>query len=269
MLTGESEKMEMNDYILEVEDLSVIRSGKLVISDINLKIARGEFVGIVGPNGSGKTTLLLSILGILNAKSGRIRIHGCEPMCRSNDGRISWVSQAASNIPNNLRITIRELVKLGSISSRNMFFPDRKKIDPIVDKAIEMVDLKDVEHTDVARLSGGQRQRAVIARALASEAEFILLDEPLVGIDSNTRNSLLKLLDKLCHEQEKTILMVSHDLTAIRQTAHRMVFLEEKIRFDGASDDFPDLESLAGLRGIEPVHGEEHTHQHPHLKEDE
>ena len=80
MLTGESEKMEMNDYILEVEDLSVIRSGKLVISDINLKIARGEFVGIVGPNGSGKTTLLLSILGILNAKSGRIRIHGCEPM---------------------------------------------------------------------------------------------------------------------------------------------------------------------------------------------
>ena len=62
--------------------------GKLVISDINLKIARGEFVGIVGPNGSGKTTLLLSILGILNAKSGRIRIHGCEPMCRSNDGRI-------------------------------------------------------------------------------------------------------------------------------------------------------------------------------------
>ena len=73
MLTGESEKMEMNDYILEVEDLSVIRSGKLVISDINLKIARGEFVGIVGPNGSGKTTLLLSILGILKANTGKIR----------------------------------------------------------------------------------------------------------------------------------------------------------------------------------------------------
>ena len=89
-----------------------------------------------------------------------------------------------------------------------------------VKKAIEMVDLQDVAHVDVGRLSGGQKQRAVIARALASEAEFILLDEPLVGIDSNTRNSLLKLLDKLCNEQEKTILMVSHDLTEIRQTAH-------------------------------------------------
>ena len=262
MLTGESEKMEMNDCILEVEDLSVIRSGKLVISDINLKIARGEFVGIVGPNGSGKTTLLLSILGILNAKSGTIRIHGCEPMCRSNDGRISWVSQAASNIPNNLRITIRELVKLGSISSRNMFFPDKKKIDQIVDKAIEMGDLKDVEHTDVARLSGGQRQRAVIARALASEAEFIILDEPLVGIDRKARSSLLKLLDKLCHDAGKTILMVSHDLAAIRQTAHRMIYLEETIKFDGETSEFPDLTEIAELRGINPVHDESSGHQH-------
>ena len=66
----------------------------------------------------------------------------------------------------------------------------------------------------------------MIARALASESEFILLDEPLVGIDRDARNSFLKLLDNLCHEKGKTILMVSHDLTAIRQTAHRMIFLE-------------------------------------------
>ena len=127
MLTGKSEKKEMKDYILEVENLSVIRSGKLVISDIDLKIAKGEFVGIVGPNGSGKTTLLLAILGILKENTGKIQIYGSEPLSRKNDGRISWVSQAASNIPNNLRITVRELVKLGSISSRNMFFPDRKE----------------------------------------------------------------------------------------------------------------------------------------------
>ena len=123
-----------------------------------------------------------------------------------------------------------------------------------VTKAIEMVGLEDVANIDVGRLSGGQRQRAVIARALASEAEFILLDEPLVGIDRDSRNSLLKLLDRLCHEEGKTILMVSHDLTAIRQTAHRMIFLEETIRFDGPTENFPDLDKLANLRGIEPVH---------------
>ncbi len=262
MLTGKSEKKEMEDYILEVENLSVIRSGKLVISDIDLKIAKGEFVGIVGPNGSGKTTLLLAILGILNENTGKIRIYGSGPMSRNNDGRISWVSQAASNIPNNLRITVRELVKLGSISSRNMFFPDRKKIDAVVDKAIEMVGLKDVEQTDVARLSGGQRQRAVIARALASEAEFIILDEPLVGIDRKARSSLLKLLDDLCHDAGKTILMVSHDLAAIRQTAHRMIYLEETIKFDGETSEFPDLTEIAELRGINPVHDESSGHHH-------
>ena len=74
------------------------------------------------------------------------------------------------------------------------------------------------------KLSGGQKQRAVIARALASNADFILLDEPLVGIDRNARNSLLKLLDNLSHDEGKTILMVSHDLAAIRQTAHRNDF---------------------------------------------
>ena len=89
---------------------------------------------------------------------------------------------------------------------------------------------------------------------MVTEAEFLLLDEPLVGMDRDARNSLLKLLDQLCHNSGKTILMVSHDLTAIRQTAHRMIFLEEKIRFDGPTSLFPDLETLADLRGITPAH---------------
>ena len=125
-----------------------------------------------------------------------------------------------------------------------------------------MVGLKDVEHTDVARLSGGQRQRAVIARALASEAELIILDEPLVGIDRKARSSLLKLLDDLCHDAGKTILMVSHDLAAIRQTAHRMIYLEESIKFDGITSEFPDLTEIAELRGINPVHDESSGHHH-------
>ena len=107
----------------------------------------------------------------------------------------------------------------------------------------------------------------MIARALASNAEFILLDEPLVGIDRDSRNSLLKLLDLLCHNEGKTIFMISHDLTAIRQTAHRMIYLEESIRYDGPSEDFPDLDKLADLRGIEPVHNPNEAH-HGHSREE-
>ena len=87
-----------------------------------------------------------------------------------------------------------------------------------------------------------------------------LLDEPLVGIDRESRNSLLRLLDQLCHEEGKTILMVSHDLTAIRKTAHRMIFLEESIRFDGPTSSFPDLEKLADLRGIHDPHEDHQMH---------
>ena len=255
--------------VLDVKNITVVRSGRVIIKDIDLKINKGEFVGLVGPNGSGKSTLLLAILGVLKSKTGTVSIYGHPPMSRKLNGKIGWVSQAASNLPRDIRITVRELVQLGTRNASNMFFWANSKQKELVDKAIEMVGLTDVQTTDIARLSGGQRQRAVIARALASDADFILFDEPLVGIDRGSRNSLLKLLDKLCHDEGKTILMVSHDLTAIRQTAHRMIFLEEVIRFDGDANDFPDLDTLAELRGIEPVHGSGEPNEHNHSKEEE
>ena len=219
-------------------------------------------MGIVGPNGSGKSTLLLTILGVLKAQEGNVKIYNSKPMSRELYGRIGWVSQAAANLPKDIRITVNELVHLGTVNAKNMFtntwFPMKDKGQrKRVKEAIKMVGLQGFENFDIGRISGGQRQRAVIARALATEAEFILLDEPLVGMDRESRNSLLKLLDRFCHDNGKTIIMVSHDLSAIRQTTHRMIFLEEKIRFDGPTANFPDLESLAKLRGISHTHEQE------------
>ncbi|MDP6857298.1 MAG: metal ABC transporter ATP-binding protein [Candidatus Thalassarchaeaceae archaeon] len=258
-----------DSIILKIENLSVYRSGKLVIKDIDMTINRGEFVGLVGPNGSGKSTLLLAILGVLKSQKGSIEIYNQQPMSRKLYGRIGWVSQAAANLPKHVKITVRELVQLGTVNLNNLLSRITEERRIRVDEAIKMVGLEDVQHIDISRLSGGQRQRAVIARALATQAEFILLDEPLVGIDRDSRNDLLKLLDQLCHEKEKTILMVSHDLTAIRQTAHRMIFLEETIQFDGVTEDFPNLTGLADLRGIHAVHDQTHYHGKAHSMEDE
>ena len=261
-ITVSKPSSEGNTNVLKVDNLSVVRTGKTILEDVNIEIKRGEFVGLVGPNGSGKSTLLLSILGILKMQAGSVRIYDHLPMSRELIGKIGWVSQAASNLPNEVRITVEELVKLGTLNAKNMLFRSRQQQKVLVDKALEMVGLEFERNIDVSRLSGGQRQRAVIARALASNADFILLDEPLVGIDRDARNSLLKLLDNLCHHEGKTILMVSHDLAAIRQTAHRMIYLEEGIQFDGNSEDFPDLNELANLRGIK------HVHNHVHPKEE-
>ncbi len=263
--------------VLRINDLSVSRTGNIVLQDVNLTVNQGEFVGIVGPNGSGKSTLLLSILGILKAQSGIIEIYGKPPMWKQNFEKIGWVSQAAANLPKEIQITVRELVQLGTVKLSSLFFDKNKQRSrKLVDNALKILDLEEVQNVNISRLSGGQRQRAVIARALASEAELILLDEPLVGIDRETRNDLLKLLDNLCHNQNKTIIMVSHDLTAIRQTTHRMIYLEETIRFDGIPPDFPNLQELALLRGIDDVHGghhhnhaEEHCNDSSHKKEEE
>jgi len=123
-----------------------------------------------------------------------------------------------------------------------------------IDRSLEMVGLTEMADADLSSLSGGQLQRAVIGRALASESEFILLDEPLVGVDRASRNSLLRLLDDLCHNHGKTILMVSHDLAAVTQTTHRIIYLEGGIQYDGPTEELPELSELANLRGIEHVH---------------
>ena len=242
------------DSPLVVENLSVKRSKKVVLDNISLTIDCGEFVGLVGPNGGGKTTLLLTILGLLKSSGGNVQLFGSGSSSPSSLRKIGWVSQHASNIPKNIKITVRELVQLGTLTSNNMFWRISDEQNIRVEKAIERVGLQNVSDTLLSKLSGGQRQRAVIARTLASEAEFILLDEPLVGVDRESRNSLLKFLDNLCHRYQKTILMVSHDITAIQQTSHRMIFLEQEIQFDGSASNFPGLAELANLRGFEPVH---------------
>ena len=240
--------------MLEATNLSVRRSGKLVLEDVNLRINKGEFVGIVGPNGGGKSTFLLTVLGILQPANGRVTVFGHNPQNVNFNGNVGWVSQSAANIPTKMRMTVRELVSLGTLSSSDLFSFRRRKNDEAVEKALELVGLADLADMDIARLSGGQRQRAVIGRALASNAELLIFDEPLVNVDRNSRNGILKLLDDLCHNENKTLLMVSHDLTAIRQSAHRVIYLDGQIQYDGKPSEIPDLSGLAGLIGLQHVH---------------
>ena len=243
------------EEILRVSNLSVNRSGNEVIHDINLTITCGEFVGIVGPNGGGKSTLMLTILGILKPRTGSVEIYDLAPMSKQTLGKVGWVPQAATNLPQNLQITVREFIQLGTLNSKSLFQLSNKEREK-VQKIIETIGLDEYANTRISNLSGGQKQRAAIGKALASDADLLLMDEPMVGVDGESRNSIMRLLDGLCHNQSKTIVMISHDLASIKRTVHRMVYLEQKIRYDGPTQTFPDLSDLAELRGIEPTHPE-------------
>ena len=243
------------EEILRVSNLSVNRSGNEVIHDINLTITCGEFVGIVGPNGGGKSTLMLTILGILKPRTGSVKIYDLAPMSKQTLGKVGWVPQAATNLPQNLQITVREFIQLGTLNPKSLFQLSNKEREK-VQKIIETIGLDEYANTRISNLSGGQKQRAAIGKALASDADLLLMDEPMVGVDGESRNSIMRLLDGLCHNQNKTIVMISHDLASIKRTVHRMVYLEQKIRYDGPTQTFPDLSDLAELRGIEPTHPE-------------
>ena len=256
------------EEILRVSNLSVNRSGNEVIHDINLTITCGEFVGIVGPNGGGKSTLILTILGILKPRIGSVKIYDYAPMSKQILGKVGWVPQAATNLPQNLQITVKEFIQLGTISSKSIFGIRRKEREK-VQKIIKTIGLDEYTNTRIANLSGGQKQRAAIGKALASDADLLLMDEPMVGVDGESRNSIMRLLDSLCHKQNKTIVMISHDLASIKRTVHRMVYLEQKVRYDGPTQSFPDLSDLAELRGIEPTHRELDSANHVEIKSED
>ena len=217
-----------------------------VVRDVSLQVDPGEYVAIVGPNGSGKSTLMKLMLGLLRPDSGTAHLFG-EPAHEFDEGsRLGYVAQHAS-ASKEMPITVREVVKMGRFP--NVGFGWLSKSDwERVDEALETVGMTAFADRRVTQLSGGQRQRAFIARALAGEADLLVLDEPTVGVDAESVEAFYELLNSL-NEQGITILLIEHDLSAVTNHAERVVCLNGEIYFDGPTDEFVDSDALARAFG--------------------
>jgi zinc transport system ATP-binding protein len=232
-----------------VVDLSGVEFGYTatpVVQDISLQVEPGEYVAIVGPNGSGKSTLMKLMLGLLRPDSGTARLFG-EPADEFDDGsRLGYVAQHAS-ASKEMPITVREVVKMGRFPHVGFGRLSESDWDR-VDQALDTVGMAAFADRRVTQLSGGQRQRAFIARALASEADLLVLDEPTVGVDAESVEAFYDLLASL-NEQGITILLIEHDLSAVTNHADRVVCLNKEIYFDGPTDEFVDSDALARAFG--------------------
>jgi len=217
-----------------------------VVEDISLRIDPGEYVAVVGPNGSGKSTLLKLVLGLLRPDDGTARLFG-EPAHRFDDGdRLGYVAQRAS-AAKAMPITVREVVKMGRYP--HVGFGRLSGTDwAVVDRALETVGMAEFSDRRVTRLSGGQRQRAFIARALASEADLLVLDEPTVGVDAESVAAFYDLLGSL-NDDGITVFLVEHDLGAVTEHADRVVCLNREVYFDGPADEFVESDALARAFG--------------------
>ncbi|MFD1599937.1 metal ABC transporter ATP-binding protein [Halobellus rarus] len=232
--------------VAELRDVEFGYTATPVLEDVSLRIDSGEYAAIVGPNGSGKSTLMKLMLGLLRPDTGEVQLFG-EPAHSFDDGsRIGYVAQHAS-ASKEMPITVREVVKMGRfphVGFRRLSDDDWA----IVDEALETVGMSAFADRRVTQLSGGQRQRAFIARALAGEADLLVLDEPTVGVDAESVDAFYELLEAL-NDDGITVVLIEHDLSAVTDHAERVICLNREIYFDGKTEEFVAGDALARAFG--------------------
>ncbi|MGY4690323.1 metal ABC transporter ATP-binding protein [Salibacterium sp. K-3] len=252
----------MNDgrveTIIDMSNISLQRGKQTILTDIYLTVKKGEFLGLVGPNGSGKSTLIKIMLGLMQPDSGSVSLFQQPPSKFRKWEKIGYVSQKAASINTGFPATVYEAVSMGLFSKIGLFRflnrDHRKKIDD----TLEQVGMLEYKHRNIGELSGGQQQRVFIARALVSEPEVLILDEPTVGVDAATVERFYQLLSRLNKEQHLTLLLVTHDVGVMTRYVSHVACLQQTLHFHGSSNDFEksDLTSMYG------DHIEVLTHQH-------
>ena len=236
------------ESVLDLAGVTFGYTATSVVEDVSLAIGPGEYVALVGPNGSGKSTLMKLMVGLLEPDAGTARLFG-ERAGRFDDGeRVGYVAQEAS-AAKEMPITVREVVKMGRFP--HVGFGRLSSEDwAIVDNALATVGMSAFAGRRVTQLSGGQRQRAFIARALASEADLLVLDEPTVGVDAESVDAFYDLLGAL-NAEDITVLLIEHDLGAVVEHADRVVCLNREVYFDGPTEEFVESDALARAFGTE------------------
>ena len=233
--------------VIDVEDVTFSYGDSVAVDNVTLSVDDGEFLGLIGPNGSGKTTLLHLMLGLNEPDSGSLSLFGT-PAHEFDDGeRIGYVGQRAADRGDAMHVTVRETVLMGRFARAGRArLTDRDR--EIAHEAMQTVDVLPLAERRVSSLSGGQRQRAFIARALASEADILALDEPTVGIDANSRDRFYDLLDEL-NATGMTIILIEHDIGVLTKHVDTVACINVELYHHGDTVSFLESDALADAYG--------------------
>ncbi len=243
---GGVQVVKMKDEILlEMEDLWSGYQGKDVLKGVNLKIKRGEFLGLIGPNGSGKTTLLRSMSKILTPRRGKVLYRGKDIAkigAKKLAQRIAVVPQLSVFT---FSFTVEDFVLLGRIPYLPRFYLERKEDYLAAEEAMRLTKTLSFRERRINELSEGEKQRVVIARSLAQNPELLLLDEPAAHLDIRYQLEVFNLLRQLNQEKGITIVLVSHDLNLASQYASRLVLVNKgKIFSEGRPSEVITEENI-------------------------
>ena len=235
--------------LIEARDISVDLQGVEVLSHITMRLTEGEIVTILGPNGSGKSTLLRALLGIVPLKSGAV--------ARAPGLRLGYVPQRLA-VDASLPMTVRRFLSL-----------PQRVTDADAAQALVRVGLDDIGGRQMAGLSGGQFQRVLLARALLSRPQLLVLDEPTQGLDQPGEAAFYRLIAEVRAETGAGVLMVSHDLHVVMAASDRVICLNHHICCEGSPrvvSNAPEYRALFGLgtQGALALYQHNHDHNHDH-----
>lgn len=233
-----------SDPIMRVADLQVRYHNGLALGTLAFEIERGERVAIVGPNGAGKSTLLKSIAGLLKPTSGSIELH-----CVQADTRLSiaYVPQR-SEVDWSFPVNVNDVVMMGLTGRLGLLRWPGASHRALVARCLERVGMQDFAKRQIGELSGGQQQRVFIARALAQEAELLLMDEPLTGLDIRSQETIFSILDDL-RQQGVTVLVSTHDLNQAAERFDRVMLINKELLGFGDADSIFTPQRLAAAYG--------------------
>lgn len=226
-----------------------------VFHHLTVTISAGRIVGVIGPNGSGKSTFLKLLAGILVPQDGTIFVFGrpLAALSRTTIGKmLAYVPQEfQATFP----FTVRDIVLMGRYPHRNTGLWDLwgwegKDDYAAADHAMDRLNVLHLAEKSIIALSGGERQRVLIARALAQEAEILLLDEPTAFLDLNYQLEISRILSTLVQDRKLTIILVSHDLNLASQYCDRLLLLDQGRL---AAMDHPAMVLRTDV--LEPVYG--------------
>lgn len=230
--------------ILRARDISVSYESGPALEGADFELMTGERVAVVGPNGAGKSTLLKVIAGVLAPTTGQLQIFGLEPgkhIC------IAYVPQR-SQVDWSFPVTVADVVMMGRVGQLGLFRNPKPRDWKLVHHALETVGMEQFAKRQINQLSGGQQQRMFIARALAQEAELMLMDEPLTGLDVNAQEEVFGILDEL-GRQSVTVVVTLHDLKLASRRFERVMLLNKKMLGIGSPEEVLVPEKLVAAYG--------------------
>ncbi len=248
-ITGHGAVHQPSAPVLEVSNLCLRYETGTVLEDVSFELNAGERLAVVGPNGAGKSTLFKIIAGILAPSSGEVRIRGSNPnehLC------IAYVPQR-TQVDWNFPVSVADVVMMGRVGKLGLLSWPKSRDRERVTQALSEVGLLELAGRQISELSGGQQQRMFIARALAQEAELILMDEPLTGLDVQSQENIFTILDDL-RRFGVTVLVATHDLDQAAERFDRVLLINRRLLGFG-----PPAETLAPERLVEAYGGHLHV----------